>query len=283
MKGGRSYNLGVLFSDDSQSGLTHPFFSGVLESFKKEAEAAGYDITFISHRMGAGRVTYLDHCRYREVDGICVACIDFQDEEVLHLIQSDIPLVTIDCIFEDRPWVCSDNADGIRQLLEYIFTQGHRRIAYIHGPHSAVTDVRLAAFHEKAEQLGLHFPPGYIDECEYTNPASAYEAAKRILALPQRPTCILICDDFSSTGVMRAAREAGLRVPEDISLAGYDGVDYIQMLSPRLTTIYQDGPRIGREAAQALIALVETANAQCRSVPCTLIRGETIQPLKGTA
>ena len=82
LKSGRSYNLGVLFSDDSQSGLTHPFFSVVLEAFKKEAEDNGYDITFIGHRLGQSGVTYLDHCRSRELDGVCVANTDFEADEI---------------------------------------------------------------------------------------------------------------------------------------------------------------------------------------------------------
>ncbi|HML45861.1 MAG TPA: LacI family DNA-binding transcriptional regulator, partial [Clostridia bacterium] len=82
LKTKQSYNMGVLFSDDKHSGLTHAFFSSVLESFKKEAEHRGYDVTFISHNIGTTRMTYLEHCRYREVDGICIACIDFWDPEV---------------------------------------------------------------------------------------------------------------------------------------------------------------------------------------------------------
>ncbi len=132
LKGGRSYNLGVLFSDDSQSGLTHPFFSAVLEHFKREAEQEGYDITFIGHRMGNGRVTYLDHCRYREVDGVCMACLDFDDAEVREVAESELPVVTIDRRFQGVPSVMSDNEGGIRALMDYVYSLGHRRIAFVH-------------------------------------------------------------------------------------------------------------------------------------------------------
>ena len=278
LKLGRSYNLGVLFSDDSQSGLLHPFFSVVLESFKKEAEAAGYDITFISHRMGSGRVTYLDHCRYREVDGVCVACIDFEEDEVQRLIESDLPLVTIDHGFTGRTCVQSDNQDGMRQLVEYVYSLGHRQVGYIHGPHSAVTDARLAAFEETSRRLGLVQIKGYVEQAEYTNPQSVYEVAKRMLALPLRPTCILVCDDFSATGALRAAQEAGLSVPRDLSVAGYDGIAQMQAFSPRLTTVYQDAPRMGREAAKLLISQIENDRVPYElCVPAALIQGETVQ------
>ena len=286
LRSGRSYNLGVLFSDDSQSGLTHPFFSVVLEGFKKEAEASGYDVTFISHHMGSGRLTYLDHCRYREVDGVCVANTNFEDDEVRHLIQSDLPLVTIDHIFDGRLSVCSDNEGGMRQLVEYVYQLGHRRIAYIHGPRSVVTDARIRAFLSTAERLGLEVPKEYLEECQYTNPQSAYDATKAILRLENRPTCILVCDDFSVPGAMRAIQKAGLRTPEDISLAGYDGIDRMQNFYPRLTTIRQDAAGIGRESARRLISQVEGAAGKWASnvcsIPCSLIPGQTVSPLKAT-
>ncbi|MBR1584527.1 MAG: LacI family DNA-binding transcriptional regulator [Clostridia bacterium] len=279
LKSGRSYNLGVLFSDDSQSGLMHPFFSVVLEHFKQEAERSGYDITFIGHRMGSGRFTYLDHCRYREVDGVCVACIEFEDEEVQRLAQSDLPVVSIDHAFENRLCVCSDNMAGMRMLVEYAYQQGHRKIAYIHGPHSTVTDVRLASFFETMKRLGLAVPPGYIARSEYTSPHSAYEVTKRMLAQPDRPTCILICDDFSVTGALRAAQKAGLRVPGDLAIAGYDGIAQMQNFYPRLTTVYQDAAAIGRESARHLITLIERpdqAAAGLFTIPCRLIPGQTV-------
>ena len=284
LKAGRSYNLGVLFSDDTQSGLTHPFFSVVLEHFKQEAEARGYDITFIGHRMGSGRVTYLDHCRYREVDGVCVACTDFTDEEVLRLVRSDIPLVTIDHGFDGKSCVFSDNEEGMRQLVRHVYGLGHRRVAYIHGNDSAVTRHRLKAFRETAEELGFTPPPEYCMQGKYTEPDTVYAAARVLLSLPQRPTCVLVCDDYAGLGVFRAAAECGLRIPEDLSVAGFDGISQMQSFYPRLTTVYQNAPLIGRESARLLISGIENEGGP-RSVciPVRLVPGETVTPPAGRA
>ena len=280
LKSGRSYNLGVLCSDDSQSGLTHPFFSVVLEYFKREAERLGYDITFIGHRMGNGRITYLDHCHYREVDGVCVACTDFTQPEVVELVNSAIPVVTIDHGFDGMPCVFSDNESGMHQLVEYVYRMGHRRIGYIYGRNSAVTNVRLSAFQESARRLGLNIPPEYLACGEYTKPDQACEALAAMLKLTPRPTCVLVCDDYSAMGAFRACAEAGLRVPEDISLAGFDGIAQMQAFHPRLTTVYQDAPRMGREAARQLITLVEGGNpVLASSMPCRLITGETVRKI----
>ena len=94
LKTNRSYNLGVLFQEESGTGLTHAFFAQLLQAFKAEAEKHGYDITFINHNIGWSGMTYLEHCRYRNVDGVCVVCASFYAPEVVALVDSDIPVVT---------------------------------------------------------------------------------------------------------------------------------------------------------------------------------------------
>ena len=127
LKRGRTKNLGVLFVDDEQSGLTHDYFAHVLDSFKRTAEERGYDITFINCcKTRAGRMSYLEHSRYRGFDGVVIACVDFEDPEVEELVRSDIPVVTIDHLFHNRSSIISDNIKGIRDLVHYVYEMGHR-------------------------------------------------------------------------------------------------------------------------------------------------------------
>ena len=113
LKTNRTYNIGVLFVDERRSGLAHEYFSAVLESLKVEAEANGYDITFINRNVGKKATTYLQHCQYRGVDGVVIACVDFDDPQVLELVNSRLPIVTIDHVFNNRAAVVSDPG-GIR-------------------------------------------------------------------------------------------------------------------------------------------------------------------------
>jgi LacI family transcriptional regulator len=285
LKTKRSYNLGVLFADDTQSGLTHAFFSFVLESFKKEAERHGYDVTFISHNMGESTMTYLEHCHYREVDGVCIACINFLEPEVAQLVNSEMHIVTIDHLFNNRTCIQSNNVDGIRQLVKYVYAKGHRKIAYIHGPKSAVTDTRLGSFYRTLEELQMTIPEAYVLECEYNEPVSVYRATNRLLAMQDRPTCILISDDYAALGAYEAVAGEGLQIPSDVSIAGYDGIPMMQLMKPRLTTIRQDTGRIGAEAARRLVELIEspkTTIPEITVIPCTLIEGETVASLPET-
>ena len=258
LKTNRTYNIGVLFVDEARSGLTHDYFSYVLDSFKRTAEEYGYDITFINcSKSDRNRMSYLEHAKHRGVDGVVVACIDFHDPEIMELARSDIPVVTIDYIFNNRMAVVSDNVNGMNQLLTYVYDKGHRRIAYIHGADSAGTQSRLTSFYKTAKDLGLEIPEEYILEAAYRNTKETFKRSLELLDLPQPPTCILYPDDFASYGGMNAIQARGLRIPEDISVVGYDGIPAARHIEPKLTTLKQDTERIGSEAARSLISLIE--------------------------
>lgn len=258
LKTNRTHGIGVLFVDEATSGLTHDHFAAVLDSFKRTAEKGGYDITFINcYRDREDRMTYLEHCRYRGFDGVMLACIDFDDSEVVELVQSDIPVVTIDHIFNNRMAVISDNVNGIRDLVEFIYHKGHRKIAYIHGADSAVTKNRLSSFYRTMEMLGLEVPDEYIREAAYRDTVTTYDMTSQLLDLPNPPTCILFPDDFAAFGGINAIRERGFRIPEDISVAGYDGIPAARHLEPQLTTVRQDAEQIGCVAARQLISLID--------------------------
>ena len=130
----------------------------MLDSFKVQVEKLGYDITFVNRNLGGRTMTYLEHCHYRGVDGAVIACVDFNDPQVVELVNSDVPVVTIDHVFNNRMAVLSDNVNGLSALVRYAYANGHRRIAFIHGERTAVTENRLAGFYKSCAELGLQVP-----------------------------------------------------------------------------------------------------------------------------
>ncbi|MBQ3270085.1 MAG: LacI family DNA-binding transcriptional regulator [Clostridia bacterium] len=280
LKTNRSYNLGVLFVDDNISGLTHPFFAAVLNAFKAEAERHGYDITFINHNIGTMEMTYLEHCRYRNVDGVCLACVDFYSAEVADLVNSDLPCVTIDHRFNNRSCIISDNLGGIRMLVDRAVALGHRRIAYIHGQrNSLVTENRISGFYRAMQANGVDVPEGYVVLGRYDDAEDTRIQLQKLLDRPDRPTCVLLPDDASYFSALEALRDRGLAIPGDISLAGYDGIRAVQTIHPRLTTIRQDSTAMGREAALRLIETIEhpsTASTDPVMIPSELVEGESL-------
>ena len=258
LKTKRSYNIGVLFAVDDHSGLTHDYFAYVLDSLKCTMEARGYDITFINgSSVRPNKMSYLEHCRYRGFDGVVIANTQFSRSEVMELVQSDIPSVTIDHLFNNVSAIMSDNVKGMRDLLHYIYEKGHRKIAYIHGADSSVTRSRLTSFYKTAAELGLDVPDEYIGEAAYRDTKAAHIETERLLDLKDRPTCILYPDDFACFGGINAINERGLRIPNDISVAGYDGIRIGRHVEPTLTTVKQDTLRLGQLAAEKLLSLIE--------------------------
>ncbi len=284
LKTNRTYNIGVLFVDEARSGLTHDYFSYVLDSFKKGAEAKGYDITFInSNKSNPGRMTYLEHCKYRGFDGALIACVDFYDPEVFELVNSGLPVITIDHSFYGHSAVLSDNVKGMRDLVNYVIENGHKKIAYIHGLPSAVTSSRLSSFFKTMDEHGLSVPDEYIREAPYRNTKVTARETEKLLALEDPPTCILFPDDFSCFGGINAINEKGLNIPEDISVVGYDGIRIGRHIEPQLTTLRQDTANIGLMAAEKLIDRIEhpkTTIEEQTMIEGSVYVGKTVKNLK---
>lgn len=282
LKTNRTYSIGIVFTDLSNSGFMHEFFASTLNHFRMEAERRGYDITFISENMGPANTGYLQHALARGLDGVAIICADFFDPKIQELVRSNLPIISLDHAFNNRAAILSDNMRGMESLVRYVYGKGHRRIAYIHGNPTAVTENRLIGFYRACEALGLAIPNEYITECEYHEPVSCYKATKRLLALPERPTCILFSDDYSYIGGINAIYEAGLRVPEDISIVGYDGIHMAKMVSPKLTTWQQNTAELGRLAAERLIDRIEhphTTPPKHITVQGRLLEGETVRQI----
>ena len=259
LKTNRTYNIGVLFVDTQQGGLAlaHDFFSSVLDGIRQEAERNGYDITFISSNFGKRGGTYLQHCRYRGVDGVVIASADFNDPLILELVDSDLPVVTIDHMFNGHISVMSDNVNGMDALVRYVAERGHRKFALIHGERTSVTASRLAGFYRACEEYGIILREDMILEGSFHDPQKCCELTRKILEAKDRPDCIFFPDDYSYIGGLNAIQEAGLKVSEDISAVGYDGIPLSRILSPKLTTWKQNTTGLGNTAAERLIELIE--------------------------
>ena len=257
LKTKRSYDIGVLFVDPMHGGLAHEFFSTMLDGIRREAEKHGYDITFINSSVGQRQTSYLQHCRYRGLDGVVIASADYFDPMVAELVQSELPVVTVDHVFNNRISVVSDNLVGMDALVRYVYGKGHRKIALIHGEVTSVTRNRLTGFHRACEELGLTIPEKWMRRGVFHDPNGCCQITKELLGQPEIPTCIFFPDDYSYIGGYNAITEAGLHIPEDISAVGYDGIPLSRIISPVLTTWLQDADGLGTVATARLIEQIE--------------------------
>ena len=257
LKTKRSYNIGVLFVDETSSGLEHEYFSSILNSIKDEAEKNGYDITFISHHFGSDYLTFYEHAKYRNVDGVIIASVDFRDPEVIRLVESEIPTVTIDYEFNNVASVISDNVQGVRDIVNYLVNMGHEKIAFITGEDTSVTQKRIASFYKTCEERNISVKDEYVKKGRYHIPKVSGEATRELLTLEDKPTVIMYPDDYSLLGGITEIEKHGLRIPDDISIVGYDGIKLSRLIRPIITTYVQNSAEIGIRATKKLVDLIE--------------------------
>lgn len=249
----KTKNIGVIFSNCDQM-FTHEFFSNVLECFKTEVENNDYDITFINDK-NKKNFSYEKHCENRGFDGVAIISANFEDKRIKELINSNIPVVTLDHVFKKCSAVISDNTNGMSELVEYAIQMGHRKIAYIHGEETWVTKDRLTGFYATIRKYKLDIPDEYLIESEYRNPYLAELKTKELLNLKDPPTCILYPDDYSMINAIQIIKDSKM----NISYMGFDGISISEVMG--ITTYEQNREALGTIAAKKLIECIEHPNS----------------------
>jgi LacI family transcriptional regulator len=279
----RSHVIGVfLETGEGHPDLQHPFFHEVLVGLKDRIGAVGYDLLlFASTRPGNGYGdhSYLKRCQHHNVDGAVLMGVDADDEELRRLLRSELPCVGVDVELAGTctGYVMSDNSIGADLAVRHLYELGHRRIATITGLLDKKPGIdRLRGYRDEVQRLGLGYRDEYVGYGDFYF-ETGHQAAARLLALDEPPTAIFAASDMMALGVIRAAAEAGLRIPEDLSVVGFDDIQLAQHVHPPLTTLAQDKAGLGVEAANALLRQIEGADsAEPVTLPVQLIvRGST--------
>lgn len=284
LKTRRSYNIGIVF----QNQLAHEFFSIVLESIRDELNLKGYDITLLSEGSGRGTGVY-ERAQQRQCDGVVIIQAGWDERriaEARRLAEGEIPVVSIDCVYNGCAAVVSDNVGSLQEIVRYLYGLGHRRIAFIHGENYEVTRQRLAGFYRGCRDCGIAVPDEYVIPARYHEPQDSGRAAQTLMGLEERPTCILFPDDICYLGGLTAIEAMGLSVPEDVSCFGYDGIRMAGVLRPALATYCQNAQGIGKEAVRQLVSAIEEPKCfipQTVTVTGAIQPGGTVRDLTGDA
>ncbi|MED4128591.1 LacI family DNA-binding transcriptional regulator [Shouchella miscanthi] len=249
----KSWTIGVVFVEDAGNGLEHPFFNAVIENFKKTVEIEGYDLLFASRKIGKEKRSYLDHFMYRGVDGVVVVCSS-HTPELQRLINSDIPSVVIDLDTRGVSVVYSDNFHGAELAVDHLISLGHEKIAHISGHKKLyVGEERLQGYKQTMKKHDLFIPDEYIVDGGYFTYEGGKAAMERLLAAKDTPTAVFVAGDLMAIGAMAAIYDAGLTIPDDISIVGFDDIQIAEYVHPALTTIRQDTKLIGKTAATLIM------------------------------
>ena len=281
LRGGHSNLIGLIFRD-----IADPFFAQLNQELISCARSEGYQIV-LGHAHGeqdealnVGSV--LDT---RHIDGAVVMGDLTCDERVLTTLLSTIPAAVGLCrgaSSQNLFTVNSDNFAGIEALFAHLFELGHRRIGYLDGALISDTRERRRAFVQCADRRGLGIPPGYLQDAD-NGLRGGYQSMQRLLAQPERPTAVIASDDLIAIGATKAALDQGLKVPDDISITGFDDIELAQYTYPSLTTARQSTRALAERTLSSLLTLIrEKPLAEMDStlrIPTTLVvRNSTAAP-----
>ena len=250
------------------SALSNPYFSDIICAVEAECARLGL-MVFLSDTQDdpEKEMAVIRALHQRRVDGIIFAPCAKPQQALDYLAQRNLPCVLIDRMPDPRfDQIGVDNAAAMDALVDHVVALGHRRIGFVAGqPGFATTMERIAGFHAALKRHGLHAGPDAVTTGSPTT-ASATEAAHRLLSQAQPPSAIIAGNNLTTIGVMRAVRERGLSIPDDLSLVGIDDFEWAELFEPRLTLVEQPCTELGRQAAALLVERITTPGGSRRSV-----------------
>lgn len=270
--------LGMLIPD-----ITNPFFPGIVRGAEDIAFQHGYRLVLCNTDNDSAReISYLNDLRsFRPAGLLIIPSASGPILQSLRHSQSNV-------VFVDRcpaewqgDFVTTDNEGGAWQVGAHLLSLGHRRLAVITGPLSVTNAAdRLRGFRRALAEAGVTLAPEYIQEARF-NSESGFAAASRLLQMLPRPTAIFASNDLLACGTISAAESFGLRCPQDLSVAGFDNLDFVEHIAPALTTVHQSGYQMGATACRVLIERISDPDkAAVRMVLATelRIRNSTASP-----
>lgn len=252
---GSTNMLGFVVRQTDRQLSVEAFLGEQLRGLSQALEPSGYHSLVIPVTPESD---YAQIARSQKVDGLILTGPMLDDPEILALHEEGIPIVlrgTVD--WDDLPSVDVDNARCAHLAVSHLTALGHRRIAHVtHAPlNIAAARQRLRGYREALEHAGILYDDTQVREGDFTD-ESGYTAAQPLLDQEWPPTAIFAGNDIVALGVLKAIRERGLRVPDDMSLVGFDDIPLISHLEPGLTTIHLPAFELGWHAGAMLLKLV---------------------------
>jgi DNA-binding LacI/PurR family transcriptional regulator len=268
---GRSRLLGLIVSD-----ITNPFFPELVHSFETLATQQGYDLILTSTEYQTARmIGCVRRMLERKVDGVAIMTSEMDLGLIKELARRGVPLVFMDVgrVGPRMSHVLIDYGNGIRQAVDHVLGLGHTRVAFITGPldlHSART--RRQAFVEGMRAHRLRHDPRLIREGTHTADGGQ-KAMAALLRTGKAPTAVVCSNDWTAIGALHAIDAAGLRVPEDISIVGFDDIPLATYTNPPLTSVRMSARDVGSTAFDALFSLIggERLEGDVYEIPTQLV------------
>lgn len=238
--------------------ITNTFFSAVLRGIESVAIENGYQVLLGDARNNVETETsYLAILGQKKADGLILLTAR-TEQKILEELSQDYPVVLACEYYEGTqlPTVSIDNVSSSRKATEYLISLKHKRIGHISGPLNVVVGRdRCKGFHQAMAKHGLSVDPSLVQEGEFSF-ESGFNLMMKFLSLEEPPTAIFAGNDEMAMGAVKAAKSKGVRVPEDLSVVGFDDIKFASIFEPALTTIAQPTFDMGQKAMHLLLRLI---------------------------
>lgn len=256
--------IGVVLPD-----IQNPFYVDVIRGIEETAYRNQFVVMIGNFSQDEEKERlYLEILQSEEVDGMIVAPAHGRDQNILKVIENDFAVVCIDrgLADVDVDVVKVDNEEGVFGAIEYLISLGHKRIAHITGmPQIPTTAERVKGFERAMKKHGIKIDPDLIRPSNSSYESGA-ELMAELLSLKKPPTAVFTANNLITLGALRTIHERGCKVPDDISIIGFDDMYWSMSLNPPLTAVRQSGYEIGKRAASMLLAGIFTPQRSKRQV-----------------
>ena len=253
----RTNMLGMVIPD-----ITNPFFPGVVRGVEDVAYKRSFRVILCNADNDPSKeAAYVRELRSYHIAGLLIIPAAGADiaGHLRAYASASVPVVCIDRVPDG--WkgdaVVVANAEGACLATRHLIQMGHQRLAVIAGPLRLTNAAeRLKGFTRALNEARIKIEPEFVQEARF-DAVSGYQAALRLLRMLPRPTAIFACNDLMAFGALQAARELGIRCPEDLSIAGFDSLEFTTLTDPSLTSVYQPGYQLGATAARLLLQRID--------------------------
>lgn len=264
LRGRNAQIIGVIISD-----IQNPFFTQLVRAVEDVAYERDYAIFLCNTDENSEKERlYIDLMVAEQVAGVVICPTTEAPSVCRPLADAQIAVVTVDRLIEGScvDAVLVENVGASFALVEHLIADGHRRIAAIVPNRLTTTGrQRYEGYHRAMQAHGL--APGQVSVCHgKPSELSGYEFTRRLLNEPNRPTALFTGNNMLTLGALRAIRDAGLRIPDDIALAAFDDLDWMSLMQPQLTVVSQPTYELGRTAAEWLFVRIHDRARPCRQI-----------------
>ena len=283
MKTNKTFTIGLIVAD-----ITNPYYSYSAKIIEMRAREHNYTVIVGNTNNNSNlQEDIIDNLKERKVDGFIFASVGLRDKAVKDLINAGQPCVMYNRHLLDYygNFIGCDDAKGVRMVLDHLISFGHQKIAFISGPRKYSTGMeRLKAFLNISKEMNIETPSYYFSEGGYDKTITA-ASVEELLDLPEPPTAIFAANDFMALQVLDTVLKKGYKVPQDISIVGFDDIDIASHNSIQLTTVNVQMKRCAQLVIEKVINIIEGVQPASKTEklllePTLMVRRSTTAPRK---